>query len=44
MSLLTVPGFESATGATAEIYGQIKKAVGGVPNNSAIGGHQRLNL
>ena len=40
MSRLSVPSFESATGATAEIYGQIKKAVGNVPNTfAAIGAH-----
>jgi hypothetical protein len=30
MSRLSVPSFESATGATAEIYAQIKKAIGNV--------------
>src|SRR5215510_13642897 len=40
MSRLTVPSLESATGATAEIYGQIKKAVGNVPNTfAAIGAY-----
>ncbi|TMK08049.1 MAG: hypothetical protein E6G75_22650 [Alphaproteobacteria bacterium] len=40
MSGLSVPGFQSATGATAAIYGQIKKTVGNVPNTfAAIGGH-----
>ncbi len=40
MSRLSVPNLESATGATAEIYGQIKKAVGNVPNTfAAIGAH-----
>jgi uncharacterized peroxidase-related enzyme len=40
MSRLSVPTLESATGATAEIYGQIKKAVGNVPNTfAAIGAH-----
>jgi len=40
MSRLSVPSFESATGATAEIYAQIKKAVGNVPNTFAvIGAH-----
>ena len=40
MSRLSVPSFESATGATAEIYGQIKKAIGNVPNTfAAIGAH-----
>jgi len=40
MSRLAVPAFESATGATAEVYGQIKKAIGSVPNTfAAIGAH-----
>ena len=40
MSRLSVPSFESATGATAEIYSQIKKAIGSVPNTfAAIGAH-----
>jgi uncharacterized peroxidase-related enzyme len=40
MSRLSVPSLESATGATAEIYAQIKKAVGNVPNTfAAIGAH-----
>src|SRR5262249_26839509 len=40
MSRLSVPNLDSATGATAEIYGQIKKAVGNVPNTfAAIGAH-----
>lgn len=40
MSRLSVPSFETATGATAEVYGQIKKAVGSVPNTfAAIGAH-----
>jgi uncharacterized peroxidase-related enzyme len=40
MSRLSVPSLESATGATAEIYGQIKKAVGNVPNTfAAIGAY-----
>jgi uncharacterized peroxidase-related enzyme len=40
MSRLSVPTFESATGATAEVYAQIKKAVGKVPNTyAAIGAH-----
>jgi hypothetical protein len=39
MSGLSVPGFQSATGATAAIYAQIKKTVGNVPNTfAAIGG------
>jgi hypothetical protein len=40
MSGLSVPGFQSATGATAAIYAKIKKTVGNVPNTfAAIGGH-----
>src|SRR6266404_7364813 len=40
MSRLSVPSFESATGATAEIYSQIKKAIGSVPNTfAAIAAH-----
>jgi uncharacterized peroxidase-related enzyme len=40
MSRLPVPSLESATGATAEIYAQIKKAIGNVPNTfAAIGAH-----
>jgi uncharacterized peroxidase-related enzyme len=32
MSRITVPNVASATGATAEVYAQVKKAVGSVPN------------
>jgi hypothetical protein len=32
MSRLSVPSLASATGPTAEIYAQIKKAIGNVPN------------
>lgn len=40
MSRLSVPSLETATGATAEVYGQIKKAIGSVPNTfAAIGAH-----
>ena len=40
MSRIATPALESATGATAEIYAQIKKAVGSVPNTfAAIGAH-----
>ena len=40
MSRLSVPNLESATGVTAEIYTQIKKAIGSVPNTfAAIGAH-----
>jgi uncharacterized peroxidase-related enzyme len=40
MSRIPTPALETATGATAEIYAQIKKAVGTVPNTfAAIGAH-----
>jgi uncharacterized peroxidase-related enzyme len=40
MSRIHTPALETATGATAEIYGQLKKAIGGVPNTfAAIGAH-----
>jgi uncharacterized peroxidase-related enzyme len=40
MSRITTPAIASATGATAEIYAQIKRAAGGVPNTFAtIGAH-----
>jgi uncharacterized peroxidase-related enzyme len=40
MSRIHTPAIESATGATAEVYAQIKKAAGGVPNTFAtIGAH-----
>jgi uncharacterized peroxidase-related enzyme len=32
MSRITVPAVESATGATAEVYVQVKKAAGSIPN------------
>ncbi|MGF6756135.1 carboxymuconolactone decarboxylase family protein [Paraburkholderia sp. GAS334] len=32
MSRITVPAIESATGATAEVYAEVKKLAGGVPN------------
>lgn len=35
MSRIQIPALESATGATAEVYAQIKKAVGRVPNAMA---------
>jgi len=35
MSRIHTPIAESATGATAEIYAQIKKAAGSVPNTFA---------
>src|SRR5918996_6318775 len=40
MPRISTPALEFATGATAEIYAQIKKAVGHVPNTfAAIGAH-----
>ena len=40
MSRIVTPALETATGATAEIYAQIKKTVGKVPNTfAAIGAH-----
>ena len=40
MSRLSVPTLESDTGATAQVYAQIKKAIGSVPNTfAAIGAH-----
>jgi uncharacterized peroxidase-related enzyme len=40
MSRIPTPAVESATGATAEVYAQIKKVVGKVPNTyAAIGAH-----
>jgi uncharacterized peroxidase-related enzyme len=40
MSRLPVPSLNSATGATAEVYAQLKKAVGNVPNTfAAIGAY-----
>src|SRR5258708_23449848 len=40
MSRLSVPNLESATGDTAKVYDQIKKAIGSVPNTfAAIGAH-----
>ena len=45
MSRLHTPAVDSATGATAEIYAQIKKAVGNVPNAyAAIGAHRPAAL
>ncbi len=35
MSRIATPSVESATGATAEVYAQIKKTVGNVPNTFA---------
>ncbi|MEI9983460.1 MAG: carboxymuconolactone decarboxylase family protein [Aliidongia sp.] len=40
MSRILTPALETATGATAELYAQIKKAAGSVPNTfAAIGAH-----
>ena len=40
MPRLSVPNLESATGATASVYAQIKKAIGSIPNTfAAIGAH-----
>ena len=40
MSRLSVPNLSSATGATAQVYADIKKAIGNVPNTfAAIGAH-----
>jgi uncharacterized peroxidase-related enzyme len=40
MSRLSVPTVEAATGATADIYAQIKKTIGSLPNTfAAIGAH-----
>jgi uncharacterized peroxidase-related enzyme len=45
MSRLSVPGLEDATGPTAEIYAQIKKAIGKLPNAfAAIGAHGPVAL
>jgi hypothetical protein len=35
MSRLSVPNLESDTGPSGQIYGQIKKAIGSVPNTFA---------
>jgi hypothetical protein len=32
MSRINVPAVEFATGATAEVYAEVKKVAGGVPN------------
>lgn len=40
MSRIHTPALESATGATADVYAQIRKAIGQVPNTfAAIGAH-----
>ena len=43
MSRISTPALESATGATAEIYAQIKKVAGKVPNAFAAIGAYRPN-
>ena len=41
MSRLPIPALKSASGATAEIYAQIRKAIGNVPNTfAAIGAYR----
>jgi uncharacterized peroxidase-related enzyme len=45
MSRITTPAIETATGAIAEVFAQIKKIAGGVPNTFAvIGAHGPLAL
>ena len=45
MSRITIPTPESVSGATAEIYAQIRKAAGGVPNTfAAIGAYRPAAL
>jgi len=40
MSRIATPALATATGATAEVYAQLKKAIGSVPNTfAAIGAH-----
>ena len=40
MSRIHTPDLDAATGATAEVYGQLKRAIGSVPNTfAAIGAH-----
>ena len=40
MDRIHTPALDTATGATAEIYGQLKKTIGSVPNTfAAIGAH-----
>ncbi len=43
MSRIPTPSLESATGATAKLFGQIKKAAGKVPNAYAVIGAHRPN-
>lgn len=45
MTRIVTPAIETATGATAEVYAQIKKAAGSVPNTFAtIGAHGPVAL
>jgi uncharacterized peroxidase-related enzyme len=45
MARITTPAVETATGATAEVFAQIKKAAGKVPNTyAAIGAHSPAAL
>jgi len=45
MSRIEVPSIEAATGASAEVYAQIKTAIGNVPNTfAAIGAHGPASL
>lgn len=40
MDRIQTPAIDTATGATAEIYGQLKKSIGSIPNTfAAIGAH-----
>jgi uncharacterized peroxidase-related enzyme len=40
MSRIAIPSVQSATGATAEVYAEVRKATGGLPNTyAAIGAH-----
>ncbi|GGF27011.1 alkyl hydroperoxide reductase AhpD [Aliidongia dinghuensis] len=45
MSRIHTPALETATGASAEVYAQLKKAIGSVPNTfAAIGAHGPVAL
>ena len=39
MSRIAIPAIDTATGATAQVYAQVKKAAGGIPNLFAALGH-----
>lgn len=43
MSRINVPAVDLATGETAEVYAEVKKAAGGVPNLFAALAPQVLN-